>query len=188
MNDDEPDRDNSFESVARALADEVSRAVERLSHLDVDELTRTASAEADRARRWVEELGQWLREQGDAAGGTPFGFGAAEQAGPPSPDQAADRAADAHPPGDDPLRAAGPHPLDLPGADQGLALAALDSGRWRLEPGTSALAVHGDGPGPSDALGLVRELRVRDWLSADGAITLAGRNALRRWLEAADPA
>jgi hypothetical protein len=184
MNDDEPDRDNSFESVARALADEVTRAVERLSHLDVDELTRTASAEADRARRWVEELGQWLREQGDAAGGTPFGFGAAEPSGPASPDQAAEP----HPAGDDPLRAAGPHPLDLPSADQGLALAALDSGRWRLEPGTSALAVHGDGPGPSDALGLVRELRVRDWLSVDGEITLAGRSALNRWLEAADRA
>jgi hypothetical protein len=183
MNDDEPDRDNSFESVARALADEVSRAVERLSHLDVDELTRTASAEADRARRWVEELGQWLREQGDAAGATPFGFGAAAPAEPAAPDQAAEA-----PLGDDPLRAAGPHPLDLPGADQGLALAALDSGRWRLEPGTSALAVHGGGPGPSDALGLVRELRVRDWLSADGEITLAGRSALTRWLEAADRA
>jgi hypothetical protein len=34
----------------------------------------------------------------------------------------------------------------------------------------------------------VRELRVRDWLSADGEITLAGRSALNRWLEAADRA
>ena len=33
---------------------------------------------------------------------------------------------------------------------------------------------------------LVRELRVRDWLSAEGEITLAGRNALMRWLDAAD--
>ena len=88
--------------------------------------------------------------------------------------------------GEDPLRHAGPHPLDLPNADQGLALAALDSGRWGVEPGTSALAVHGEGPGPSDALGLVRELRVRDWMTADGEITLAGRNALSRWLDAAD--
>ena len=69
-----------------------------------------------------------------------------------------------------------------------MALAALDSGRWRVEPGTSALAVHGEGPGPSDALGLVREMRVRDWMTADGQITRAGRNALSRWLDAADRA
>ena len=87
---------------------------------------------------------------------------------------------------EDPLREAGPHPLDLPTPDQGLALAALDSGRWRLEPGTSALTVRGDGPGPNDALGLVRELRVRDWIAADGELTLAGRKALARWLETAD--
>ena len=117
---------------------------------------RAASAEGERARRWIDDLGQWLREQGGATA--------------------------------DPLRHAGPHPLDLPTADQGLALAALDSGRWRVEPGTSALAVHGEGPGPSDALGLVREMRVRDWMTADGEITLAGRNALRRWLDAADRA
>jgi hypothetical protein len=48
--------------------------------------------------------------------------------------------------------------------------------------------VTGDGPGPSDALGLVRELRVRDWLTADGELTLTGRNALKRWLEIADRA
>jgi hypothetical protein len=181
MSDEEPER-NNFEDVARALADEVSRAVERLSQIDVDELARTARAEGERARQWVEELGQWLREQGEAAGGTSFGFGfgAPEPAGPDAAPAARARSAD------DPLRDAGPHPLDLPTADQGRALAALDSGRWRLEPGTSVLAVQGDGPGPSDALGLVRELRVRDWLSVDGELTLAGRSALERWLEAAN--
>jgi hypothetical protein len=181
MNDDGPDR-NSFEDVARALAEEVSRAVERLSQFDLDEIARTANAEGERVRRWIDELSGWLREQGHAAGGAPFG--AAE----PWDIGAADRPAQGSPAGEDPLRTAGPHPLDIPTADQGLALAALDSGRWRLEPGTSALAVHGEGPGPSDALGLVRELRVRDWMSADGEITLAGRTALRRWLDAANPA
>ena len=71
----------------------------------------------------------------------------------------------------------------MPTAEQGRALAALDSGRWSVEPGTSALASHGDGPGPSDALGLVRELRVRDWIDAEGEVTLVGRHALQRWLE-----
>lgn len=168
MPENEPDR-NSFEDVARALYDEVNRAVERLSHIDVDEITRSAGIEAERARHWLDEIGRKLREQGEA-GGMPFGWD-------PAPTT---------PAGDDPLRNAGPHPLDLPTAEQGLALAALDSGRWRLEPGTSTLAVHGEGPGPSDALGLVRELRVRDWLSADGEITLAGRSALARWLDTAE--
>ena len=85
-----------------------------------------------------------------------------------------------------PLGDAGPHPLDPPTAEQRAALAALDSGRWAIEPGTSALAVHGDGPGPRDALGLVRELRVRDWIDGDGRLTLAGRHALSRWLDAAE--
>src|SRR4051794_3211995 len=182
MSDDDPDR-NSFEDVARALADEVGRAVERLSEIDVEEIARTASGEAERARRWVDDLGRWLREQGDALGDAPFAAAEAWESG-----AAARRAARTGASGDDPLRHAGPHPLDVPTADQGLALAALDSGRWRIEPGTSALAVHGDGPGPSDALGLVRELRARDWMTADGEITLAGRKALSRWLHVADQA
>ena len=159
MSDPDPER-SSFEDVARALADEVSRAVERLSEIDLDEIARAASAEGERARQWIDELGRWLREQGEGRRG------------------ACDRSAPGRPSGEDPLRHAGPHPLDLPTDDQGLALAALDSGRWRVEPGTSALAVHGEGPGPSDALGLVREIRVRDWMTADGQITLAGRDAL----------
>jgi hypothetical protein len=163
MNDDDPDR-NSFEDVARVMADEVSRAIERLSQIDVDEIARAAGAEAERARRWIDELGRWLREQGDLIASARVVAARSE----------------------DPLRNAGPHPLDLPTAGQGLALAALDSGRWRIEPGTSALAVHGEGPGPSDALGLVRELRARDWMTADGEITLAGRHALRQWLDTAD--
>jgi hypothetical protein len=168
MTDDEHER-NSFEDVARVLADELSRAVERLSEIDVDEIARSASVEAERARRWFDDVGRWLREQGDAIGNAPF------VSGQPTTSE-------------DPLRGAGPHPLDLPTADQGLALAALDSGRWRVEPGTSTLAVHGEGTGPSDALGLVRELRARDWMRADGELTRAGRSALRRWLDAADRA
>ena len=167
MNDEDPDR-SSFEDVARAVADEVSRMVERLQDIDVDEIARTANAEAERAKHWLAELGGWLREQGDTIGGERV----------PADDPLRHAA-------DDPLRHAGPHPLDVPTGDQGLALAALDSGRWRLEPGTSTLAVHGEGPGPSDALGLVRELRVRDWMTADGELTLAGRGALMRWLDAA---
>src|SRR5262245_60694076 len=120
MSEEDPDR-SSFEDIARAMADEVSRMVERFSEIDVDEIARTANAEAERAKHWLEDLGGWLREQGDTIGGE------------------RERAA----PSEDPLRHAGPHPLDVPTGEQGLALAALDSGRWRLEPGTSTLAVHG---------------------------------------------
>ena len=183
MSDDDPER-NSFEDVARALADEVNRVIARLSEIDLDEIAQAANAEGERARRWIDDLGQWLRAQGDATGNAPFGSGEAREHGWAP----ADRSERGRPTGEDPLRHAQPHPLDLPTADQGLALAALDSGRWRVEPGTSALAADGEGPGPSDALGLVREMRVRDWMTADGEITLAGRNALRRWLDAADRA
>ncbi len=54
-----------------------------------------------------------------------------------------------------------------------------------MEPATQRLTARGDGPAPSDALGLVRELRARDWIAADGEITLAGRSALARWLDSA---
>jgi hypothetical protein len=141
MADDDPDR-NRFEDIARALADEVNQAVERLA----------GSEEVDRARRWLEELARSLRVD--------------------------------MPAGDDPLRHTGPHPLDLPTADQGAALAALESGRWKLEPSTSTLGTSGEGSGPDDALGVALELRVRDWITVDGELTLAGRKALSRWLDA----
>jgi hypothetical protein len=86
-------------------------------------------------------------------------------------------------PSEDPLRGAVPHPLDQPTEQQGVALAALESGRWTVEPGTSRLVAHGEGPAPRDALGLVRELRVRDWVDGEGRLTLAGRHALGRWLD-----
>ena len=151
MPDDEPDG-RSFEDVARALADEVNRVVERLSAIDLDEIGRTANEEADRARRWIEEL---MRSMAQSAGAAPAPEGAPEH----------------H---------AAPHPLAMPTAEQGVALAALESGRWRIESGT--FAVH-DGQGPSDPLGLLRELRVTDWVTADGELTLAGRKALERWLD-----
>ena len=153
MPDDEPDR-RSFEDVARALADEVNRAVERLSAIDLDDIARAANQEAENALRWIEDLARSLTQSGNAG----------------------------MRPDDGSVQHAGPHPLATPTAEQGVALAALESGRWRIESGT--FTVH-DGPGPGDALGLLRELRVSDWVSADGALTLTGRKALARWLEQA---
>ena len=149
--DDEPDG-RSFEDVARALADEVHQAVERLSTIDLDDIARAANEEAERARRWIEDLARSLAQTGDAA----------------------------RSPEDPPVHHAGPHPRAMPTAEQGVALAALESGRWRIESGT--FSVH-DGPGPSEPLALLRELRVSDWVTADGELTLTGRKALARWLE-----
>ena len=53
---------------------------------------------------------------------------------------------------------------------------------WRIESGD--FSVH-DGPGPSDPLGLLRELRVSDWVTADGELTQSGHKALARWLDQA---
>ena len=151
--DDEPDS-RSFEEVARALADEVHQAVERLSTIDLDDVARAANEEAERARRWIEDLARSLVAGGDVA----------------------------ESPEDEPVHRAGPHPLAMPTTEQGMALAALESGRWRIE--SSTFSVH-DGPGPSDPLVLLRELRVNDWVTAEGELTLTGRKALARWLEQA---
>src|SRR3954454_12426556 len=112
MSKEDPDR-QSFEDMARTLADEVRRALERVSGIDVDELARTASAEADRAGEWFEDL---ARRWGEGTAWSP-GF-----AGPhddePSPGPAADptvadplgdgRPSPPHPPTPDPGRARRP--------------------------------------------------------------------------------
>src|SRR4051794_14315016 len=159
---DEDDVPKSFEEALRAIADEVSRGLQNFKADDLEDVARSYGVDAERAKRFFDSAGEWLRAQAENLGGTPFPATTPETRW------------------EDPLR---PDPLDMPADDQGRALAALDSGRWSVEPGTSMLTAHGDGPGPSDALGLVRALRVRDWIDGDGEVTLAGRAALRRWLD-----
>jgi hypothetical protein len=171
MSDDE-DRPKNFEETLRAIADEVTRGLQNFNTDDLEDVARSYGVDAERAKRFFDSAGEWLRAQAENLGGTPF------PATPPTPEPAAE------PQGwEDPLRGAGPDPLDLPTDEQGRALAALDSGRWTVEPGTHMLTARGEGPGPRDALGLTHELRVRDWIDADGEVTLAGRAALRRWLD-----
>lgn len=161
----------SFEDALRSIAAELGRYIERsIDNVDLDELADSVGVDPSAAREWVESAGGWLSAHTQGLGDE-----LARRVG-----QTGSRAAPV-----DPLGTAGPHPLDMPTDEQGLALAALDSGRWIVEPGADALAARGDGPGPSDALGIVRELRVRDWIATDGKLTLAGRHALSRWLDAA---
>ncbi len=170
-------RDN-FEEMLREFAQEVSRSAERMSEIDVDEIAESIGVDPARARQWVESAGSWLRAQAENFGGEPTPHPESFGSDVEFPSASTPRS----PVEEDPLSSAGPHPLDLPTEEQGLALAALDSGRWTVEPGSNTLAAHGEGPAPRDALGLVRELSARDWIAADGKVTVVGRHALARWL------
>ena len=178
---DDEDKPKSFEEALREIADEVQRGIARFQTGDFEDVARTYGVDADRAKRFVDGAGDWLRAQMENLGDMPF-----PPAGPAGPAPTSDSQpapSKQSPKWDDALSSAGPDPLDTPTDEQGRALAALDSGRWSIEPGTSMLTAHGEGPGPSDALGLVRELRVRDWIDANGDVTLVGGAALARWLD-----
>jgi hypothetical protein len=162
----------SFEEKLRSIAREVTRSIERVAQVDLEEIAQAIGVDPARATEWVDGAMGWLRTQAE-------GFGDDVPSWDTRPGSEV-----VH---EEQLRSAGPHPMDLPTGEQGLALAALDSGRWTVEPGSHTLQVHGDGPGPSDAVGLVGELRARDWIAADGEVTLVGRHALTRWLDASRP-
>jgi hypothetical protein len=163
-----PDDENR-ESFIHSIAREVRRSADRLAELDTEEIARTIGVDPETTREWAGFAQRWARAQADRLDDD-LAFGR------PGPKASPSR--------DDPLSTAGPHPLDLPTEEQGRALAALESGRWTVEPGTDTLAARGEGPPPDHALGLVRELRARDWITADGDVTLVGRRALSRWLDA----
>ncbi len=169
---DDNDPNESFQERVAWMARELGRSVEHLAELDVDELARAIGVDADRARDLADSVGRWFGTHGDASGGeTVFGD---RQRGPDPPDAKT-------------RRGGGPHPLDLPTEGQGLALSALDSGRWTVEPGSNLLLADGEGPAPGHTLGLVGELRARDWIDARGDVTMLGRKALGRWSDADQP-
>jgi len=159
----------SFEETVRSIVREVSRSIERVAQADLDEVAAAIGVDLARARELAESAVGWLRAQAEGLGDDWTSWGARQGA-----------AVD----GDRPSRP-GPHPLDLPTAEQGMALAAVDSGRWKVEPGGDALEPDDEAPGSGDTRGLVDELRARDWITADCQLTIAGRHALGRWLDAA---
>jgi hypothetical protein len=181
MSDQEPEP-GSFEERLRELAREVSESIERAANqIDIDEIAEAIGLSGERARELADVAGRWLS--------TRFETHDDEVQDEPVPWDAQASAAEEEPPAatEQPRRRGGPHPLDTPTEEQGLALSALDSGRWRVEPGSTELIVDADGPGPVDPTGIVGELRARDWIAASGEVTLVGQDALRRWLGSARP-
>lgn len=180
---------DSFEARVRAIADQISRSMQRIEDVDLEQVAEEYGLDVERARTAANAAGQWLNDR--LANDEPL-FGG---------DQAQAHHTEAHEPGanlsEPAVRGAnpgqrpahpGPHPLDLPTGQQGLALSALDSGRWAVRPGSNQLAGTGQGAPPeaSDAQDLVSELRARDWITADGTLTLVGRHALTRWCRVAE--
>lgn len=163
--------DDSFEDRLRAIADQIVRS---LSGDDIDDVAQRLGVDADRARGIANSVERWLNdslfEQAPRAGVRPDA--------PSTPPHAASTA----------TFGAGPHPLDLPTPEQGIALSALDSGRFTVRPGSNMLVATGADPDllVGGAADLVNELRARDWITPDGTVTLVGRQALLRWCRTAN--
>ncbi|MFA4928078.1 MAG: hypothetical protein WC558_06145 [Patulibacter sp.] len=205
MSDEQPDRGRrSLEETLRAIADEVTKGAERFASGnlgDLEDLARASGIDAEPIKQFAEEAGEWLRDQISAAtqsGSDVEPMPAADPSDPrdaTTPPAATPSAAKpttpAAPTTEDVVsspRAHGlPHPLDLPTEQQARALAALESGRWTVEPGTVVLVTTlNRGPGPEDAHALGMELHVRDWVDIDGDLTFTGELALARWARAAE--
>src|ERR1700761_6573034 len=108
------DEHENFEDRLRAMADEISRSLQRMSEVDLDDLAERYGLDVDRARTFADAAGKWLSDR------LPRGRGAPAGGKPADPDVAEPR------PGLEKAPAAsGPHPLDLPTDAQGLALSAL---------------------------------------------------------------
>jgi hypothetical protein len=163
--------EDSFENRLRAMADQIVRS---LSDSDIDDVAQRLGVDADRARGIANDVERWL---GDRL------FDQAPRTGNQRDSQGTARHATSTT-----AFGSGPHPLDLPTPEQGIALSALDSGRFTVRPGSSVLAATGADPGLSvgGVADLPNELRARDWITADGTVTLVGRQALLRWCRTAD--
>lgn len=168
---------SEFEDRLRQIAQEISRTVER----NIDDIAESFGVDPNRAREFAESAGQWLNDQVEGHGEELFGRGRPEDYEPAAESPAAP-SAPAGPASDRP----GPNPLDLPTGAQGAALAALDSGRWTVRPGSNVLSGTGAGPNPDASAELVGDLRARDWITATGELTLVGHRALGRWYDAAE--
>ena len=184
--------DDSFENRLKAIADQL--AARSLSDADVDDVAQRFGVDPERVRGVTGAVERWLNDRG-SEGEPLFGERAAGRAQDPRTEPTAEPAVPdftrvTPTPTPSSASGAGPHPLDPPTEAQGIALSALESGRWTVRPGSSRLiAAEPSGPWsgpPAEASDLVNELRARDWITADGAVTLVGRQALLRWTRTVD--
>ena len=51
---------DSFEDRLRAIADQISQSVQRMSEVDLDEVGERYGIDAERARAFADAAGQWL--------------------------------------------------------------------------------------------------------------------------------
>src|ERR1700733_15083220 len=95
--------DESFEKKVRAIADELSRSVERaVKSIDLDEIARQIEMGGERFRDLADSTGRWIGDRLSDPGADP-----AAQARDLEPESAART-----------LPVAGPHPLDVPSDEQ----------------------------------------------------------------------
>lgn len=162
--------DDSFEDRLKAIAEQISQSLTR----DIDEVAERLGVDPDRARMAASNLERWLSDR--------FSGQEAQTDDPSHGPANAQRSAPTTTFG------AGPHPLDLPTPEQGVALSALDSGRFTVQPGSSELAGTGSDRdlGVGERTDLVNELRARDWITPEGTLTTVGRQALLRWCRTAE--
>lgn len=159
--------DDSLEAKLRAAMQELSGSLERaVDQFDFGEIAERLGITSARGNELADLATQWLSQQ--------FGGSGEDWSAGPAPGHVWDD--------DSASPRQGPHPLDVPTSEQGLALSALDSGRWKVDPGTDELIPVGGGPAPGQPVGLVGELRARDWIASSGEVTFVGRDALTRWL------
>jgi hypothetical protein len=170
--------DDRFEARLRAIAQQLSRSI---SDVDLDEVADRLGVDPDRVRGAAGAVEEWLNDR--ASPGEPlFSPGP----GQPHEYEAVSELGGSGTPA--PPRTSGPHPLDLPTDVQGRALSALASGRWTVRPGSGRLsnAEPAVGPAAPDEADLAGELRARDWITTDGAVTLVGQQAVLRWCRTAE--
>src|SRR4051794_41265477 len=60
------DKPKSFEETLRAIADEVTRGIERVQRGELEDVAREFGVDSDRAKRFIDDAGSWLRAQTDA--------------------------------------------------------------------------------------------------------------------------
>jgi hypothetical protein len=161
--------DDSFEDRLKAFADQIAKSLSS----DIDEVAQRLGVDPDRARDVASTLERWLSDRfsdQEPRGDQPNVAAPPERAAPTT------------------TFGAGPHPLDLPTPEQGIALSALDSGRFAVRPGSSDLVATGANPDlhVGERTDLVNDLRARDWITPDGTLTMVGRQALLRWCRTAE--